>query len=49
MVFADGLMFPSLNGQSPAPSVGSVEDDSHCMSFAQVCIPTATLKSVPTA
>ncbi|XP_046904311.1 RING finger protein 10 isoform X1 [Hypomesus transpacificus] len=33
---SDGLMFPSLNGQSPAPSVGSVEDDSHCMSFAQM-------------
>uniref|UniRef100_A0A3P8VSQ6 E3 ubiquitin-protein ligase RNF10 n=1 Tax=Cynoglossus semilaevis TaxID=244447 RepID=A0A3P8VSQ6_CYNSE len=33
----DGLMFPSLNGQSPSPVFGSVEDDSHCMSFAQVC------------
>lgn len=34
----DGMRFPSLNGQSPSPIVGSVEDDSHCMSFAQVCM-----------
>lgn len=33
---SDGMMFPSLNGQSPAPSVGSVEEDSHCLSFAQM-------------
>ncbi|XP_024908751.1 E3 ubiquitin-protein ligase RNF10 [Cynoglossus semilaevis] len=33
---SDGLMFPSLNGQSPSPVFGSVEDDSHCMSFAQM-------------
>uniref|UniRef100_A0A665T0S5 E3 ubiquitin-protein ligase RNF10 n=1 Tax=Echeneis naucrates TaxID=173247 RepID=A0A665T0S5_ECHNA len=33
---SDGMRFPSLNGQSPSPTVGSVEDDSHCMSFAQV-------------
>ncbi|XP_019718278.1 E3 ubiquitin-protein ligase RNF10 isoform X2 [Hippocampus comes] len=32
---SDGMMFPSLNGQS-SPIVGSVEDDSHCMSFAQM-------------
>uniref|UniRef100_A0A8C8GFS5 E3 ubiquitin-protein ligase RNF10 n=1 Tax=Oncorhynchus tshawytscha TaxID=74940 RepID=A0A8C8GFS5_ONCTS len=30
---SDGLMFPSLSGHSP---VGSVEDDSNCMSFAQL-------------
>lgn len=34
----DGMRFPSLNGQSPSPTVGSVEEDSHCMSFAQVCM-----------
>lgn len=34
----DGMRFPCLNGQSPSPIVGSVEDDSHCMSFAQVCM-----------
>lgn len=34
--FADGSRFPVLAGQSSAPSVGSLEDDSHCMSFAQV-------------
>ncbi|XP_036434142.1 RING finger protein 10 isoform X1 [Colossoma macropomum] len=33
---SDGVMFPSLNGQSPCLSVGSVEEDSHCMSFAQM-------------
>ncbi|XP_029019527.1 RING finger protein 10 isoform X2 [Betta splendens] len=33
---SDGMRFPSLNGQSPLPTVGSVEDDSHCMSFAQM-------------
>ncbi|XP_041720568.2 RING finger protein 10 isoform X1 [Coregonus clupeaformis] len=33
---SDGMMFPSLTGHSPAPSVGCVEDDSHCMSFAQM-------------
>ncbi|XP_038869295.1 RING finger protein 10 [Salvelinus namaycush] len=33
---SDGMMFPSLTGDSPAPSVGCVEDDSHCMSFAQM-------------
>uniref|UniRef100_UPI003AAFD79D E3 ubiquitin-protein ligase RNF10 n=1 Tax=Centroberyx gerrardi TaxID=166262 RepID=UPI003AAFD79D len=33
---SDGMMFPSLNGQSSSPIVGSVEDDSHCMSFAQM-------------
>uniref|UniRef100_A0A673CF92 E3 ubiquitin-protein ligase RNF10 n=1 Tax=Sphaeramia orbicularis TaxID=375764 RepID=A0A673CF92_9TELE len=32
----DGMVFPSLNGQSPSPVVGSVEEDSHCMSFAQM-------------
>uniref|UniRef100_A0A4W6F3S9 E3 ubiquitin-protein ligase RNF10 n=1 Tax=Lates calcarifer TaxID=8187 RepID=A0A4W6F3S9_LATCA len=32
----DGMRFPCLNGQSPSPIVGSVEDDSHCMSFAQM-------------
>ncbi|XP_061672446.1 RING finger protein 10 [Syngnathoides biaculeatus] len=30
-----GMTFPSLNGQS-SPSVGSVEEDSHGMSFAQM-------------
>lgn len=33
---SDGVMFPSLNGNSPCLSVGSVEEDSHCMSFAQM-------------
>lgn len=33
---SDGIRFPSLNGQSSSPVVGSVEDDSHCMSFAQM-------------
>ncbi|KAF0033665.1 RING finger protein 10 [Scophthalmus maximus] len=33
---SDGMRFPSLNGQSPSPTVGSVEEDSHCMSFAQM-------------
>ncbi|XP_028269333.1 E3 ubiquitin-protein ligase RNF10 isoform X2 [Parambassis ranga] len=31
---SDGLSFPNLNG--PSPTVGSVEEDSHCMSFAQM-------------
>lgn len=34
----DGSSFPLLNGPCPSPPVGSLEDDSHCMSFAQVCI-----------
>ncbi|XP_062398671.1 RING finger protein 10 [Sardina pilchardus] len=33
---SDGLMFPSLGAHSPVLSVGSMEDDSHCMSFAQM-------------
>ncbi|XP_070820101.1 E3 ubiquitin-protein ligase RNF10 isoform X2 [Chaetodon trifascialis] len=33
---SDGMRFPSLNGQSSSPTVGSVEDDSHCLSFAQM-------------
>ncbi|XP_061841847.2 E3 ubiquitin-protein ligase RNF10 [Nerophis lumbriciformis] len=33
---SDGMTFPSLNGQSSYPSVRSVEEDSHCMSFAQM-------------
>ncbi|XP_060926922.1 RING finger protein 10 [Limanda limanda] len=33
---SDGMTFPSLNGQGPSPVVGSLEDDSHCMSFAQM-------------
>ncbi|XP_066500059.1 RING finger protein 10 isoform X2 [Hoplias malabaricus] len=33
---SDGAVFPSLNGPSPCLSVGSVEEDSHCMSFAQM-------------
>ncbi|KAJ0019560.1 hypothetical protein NQD34_007129 [Periophthalmus magnuspinnatus] len=34
---ADGMVFPNLNGQSPStPVVGSVEEDNHCMSFAQM-------------
>ncbi|XP_072290135.1 E3 ubiquitin-protein ligase RNF10 [Eucyclogobius newberryi] len=33
----DGMVFPNLVGQSPSsPVVGSVEEDSHCMSFAQM-------------
>lgn len=32
---SDGMMFPTLSGQSPVLS-SSVEDDSHCMSFAQM-------------
>lgn len=36
-VILDGMTFPNLNGQSAFPIVGSVEDDSHWMSFAQVC------------
>uniref|UniRef100_A0A3B5LRH4 Uncharacterized protein n=1 Tax=Xiphophorus couchianus TaxID=32473 RepID=A0A3B5LRH4_9TELE len=32
--FSDGIRFPSLSVSSP--TVGSVEDDSHCMSFAQM-------------
>ncbi|XP_008415795.1 E3 ubiquitin-protein ligase RNF10 isoform X2 [Poecilia reticulata] len=31
---SDGIRFPSLSVSSP--TVGSVEDDSHCMSFAQM-------------
>lgn len=38
LLFLDGMRFPSLSGQSSSPIVGSVEDDSHCMSFAQVCM-----------
>uniref|UniRef100_A0A3Q3K8E3 E3 ubiquitin-protein ligase RNF10 n=1 Tax=Monopterus albus TaxID=43700 RepID=A0A3Q3K8E3_MONAL len=33
---SNGMIFPSLNGQNSSPIVGSVEDDSHCMSFAQM-------------
>lgn len=33
---SDGMRFPLLNGQCSSPPVGSMEDDSHCMSFAQV-------------
>ncbi|XP_063051086.1 RING finger protein 10 [Engraulis encrasicolus] len=33
---SDGAMFPSLGGPSPVLSVCSMEDDSHCMSFAQM-------------
>ncbi|XP_042563278.1 RING finger protein 10-like isoform X2 [Clupea harengus] len=33
---SDGLMFPSLGGHSPVLSVGSMEEDSHCMSFAKM-------------
>ena len=29
-------MFPCLSGQSASSTMGSVEDDSHCLSFAQV-------------
>ncbi|XP_047447738.1 RING finger protein 10 [Mugil cephalus] len=31
---SDGMKFPCLN--VPSPTVGSLEDDSHCMSFAQM-------------
>lgn len=34
--FLAGVIFPVLAGQSLSPPVGSTEDDSHCMSFAQV-------------
>lgn len=33
---SDVAMFPSLNANGPSFSVGSVEEDSPCMSFAQV-------------
>ncbi|XP_054466997.1 RING finger protein 10 [Anoplopoma fimbria] len=33
---SDGMRFPNWNGQSSSPIVGSVEEDSHCMSFAQM-------------
>lgn len=32
----DGMVFPCLNGQCSSPVVGSVEEDTHCMSFAQM-------------
>ncbi|GAA6082003.1 RING finger protein 10 [Tachysurus ichikawai] len=36
---SDVAMFPSLNGNGPSISVGSAEEDSPCMSFAQVVKP----------
>ncbi|KAK1160040.1 RING finger protein 10-like isoform X1 [Acipenser oxyrinchus oxyrinchus] len=30
------VVFPCLGGPSPPPCVGSLEDDSHCLSFAQM-------------
>ncbi|XP_059359303.1 RING finger protein 10 [Carassius carassius] len=33
---ADDVMFPNLSEHSPSLSVASVEEDSHCMSFAQM-------------
>ncbi|KAJ8379451.1 hypothetical protein SKAU_G00002290 [Synaphobranchus kaupii] len=33
---SDGVMFPCLSGQSLATIVGSMEDDPHCLSFAQM-------------
>ncbi|XP_067269429.1 RING finger protein 10 isoform X2 [Pseudorasbora parva] len=33
---SDGVMFPNLTERSPSLSVTSVEEDSHCMSFAQM-------------
>uniref|UniRef100_A0A8C1U5N8 E3 ubiquitin-protein ligase RNF10 n=1 Tax=Cyprinus carpio TaxID=7962 RepID=A0A8C1U5N8_CYPCA len=33
---SDGVMFPHLSEHSPSLSVASVEEDSHCMSFAQM-------------
>uniref|UniRef100_A0A672TED2 E3 ubiquitin-protein ligase RNF10 n=1 Tax=Sinocyclocheilus grahami TaxID=75366 RepID=A0A672TED2_SINGR len=33
---SDGVMFPNLSEHSPSPSVASVEEDFHCMSFAQM-------------
>ncbi|XP_043102889.1 RING finger protein 10 isoform X1 [Puntigrus tetrazona] len=33
---SDGVMFPNLSEHSPSLSVASVEDESHCMSFAQM-------------
>lgn len=44
-VVLDGMRFPSLNGQSSSPVVGSLEDDSNCMSFAQVCIENIQIPS----
>lgn len=44
-VVLDGIRFPSLNGQSSSPVVGSVEDDSHCMSFAQVCMANTQIQT----
>lgn len=32
------VVFPCLGGPSPPPCVGSLEDDSHCLSFAQVSL-----------
>uniref|UniRef100_A0A672TFB7 E3 ubiquitin-protein ligase RNF10 n=1 Tax=Sinocyclocheilus grahami TaxID=75366 RepID=A0A672TFB7_SINGR len=32
---SSGMMFPNLSEHSPSPSVASVEEDFHCMSFAQ--------------
>ncbi|XP_016424751.1 RING finger protein 10-like [Sinocyclocheilus rhinocerous] len=33
---SDGVMFPNLSEHSPSLSIASVEEDSHCMSFAQM-------------
>lgn len=33
---SDGVMFPNLSEHSPSLSVVGVEEDSHCMSFAQM-------------
>ncbi|XP_068616757.1 E3 ubiquitin-protein ligase RNF10 isoform X2 [Brachionichthys hirsutus] len=33
---SDAMGFPSLSGQSASPGAGSVEDDAHCVSFAQM-------------
>lgn len=45
VIVSDVMTFPSLNGESSSPIVGSVEDDSYCMSFAQVCLENHNLQS----
>uniref|UniRef100_A0A8C1Z6B6 E3 ubiquitin-protein ligase RNF10 n=1 Tax=Cyprinus carpio TaxID=7962 RepID=A0A8C1Z6B6_CYPCA len=35
---SSGMMFPNLSEHSPSLSVASVEEDPHCMSFAQVLV-----------
>lgn len=35
---SDGVMFPTLSEHSPSLSVVGVEEETPCMSFAQVCL-----------